>query len=143
MNYWLLKTEPGAYSYDDLVRDGRTVWDGVRNYQARNHLAAMEVGDFALIYHSGAAREVVGVARVVRTAYPDPTTDDPQWVAVEVEPFAALPEAVTLEAIKTAPAFRETPLLRQTRLSVVPLTEAQFRHILALGRAEGLVPSAS
>ena len=139
MSYWLLKTEPGAYSFEDLVRDGRTGWDGVRNYQARNNLAAMAVGDFAFIYHSVDAREVVGIALVVRTAYPDPTSDDPRWVAVDIEPVAALPVRVTLEAIKAAPSLREMRLVKHSRLSVVPVAESEFRTILAMGRIEGIV----
>lgn len=132
MNYWLLKTDPETYSFEDLLQEKRTVWDGVRNPQARAYLVAMEVGDVALIYHSGFAREVVGMARVVQRAYPDPK--DPRWVAVDIEAVSALPESVALSAIKTTPSLQEMRLVKQSRLSVVPLTEEEFHTILRLAQ---------
>jgi predicted RNA-binding protein with PUA-like domain len=128
-----VKSEPSAYSWDDLVRDGSTRWDGVRNAQARNHLAGMRAGDAVLYYHSGEARQVVGVARVTRAAYPDPTADDPRWLAVDLAPLKALARPVALAAIKADRALREIPLVRQSRLSVMPLERDAFERILDLG----------
>jgi predicted RNA-binding protein with PUA-like domain len=133
MNYWLLKTEPETFSYDDLLREGQSHWDGVRNYAARNHLQAMSVGDRALIYYSGKDRAVVGVATVVASAYQDPTTDDNRWVAVGISPDQLLPRHVTLDEIKTDPALSEMVLLRISRLSVQPVSAAEFAHIIQLG----------
>ena len=133
MNYWLLKTEPETFSYDDLLRDGQSHWDGVRNYAARNHLKAMAVGDEALIYYSGKDRAVVGVARIAAAAYQDPTTDDERWVAVGVQPRYLLRQAVDLDQIKADPQLAEMVLLRISRLSVQPVTPAEFEHILHLG----------
>ena len=132
--FWLVKSEPGTYAWSDLVRDGRTVWDGVRNPLARNHLAAMQKGDLVLYYHSGEGKEVVGVARVAREAYPDPTTDDARWVAVELAPVKPLAEPVALAAIKAEPTLRDVALVRQGRLSVMPLPRPAFERILALGK---------
>ena len=132
--HWLMKSEPFKYSWDDPVRDGRTFWDGVRNYEARNNLAAMRKGDLALYYHSNEGKEVVGVVEVVKESYPDPTTDDERWVVVEIEPRVAFREPVTLGTIKADPKLSEIQLIRRGRLSVVPLTAAEFKHILALGK---------
>ena len=134
--YWLVKSEPGAYSWDDLVSEGRTAWDGVRNAQARNNLAHMREGDLVLFYHSVRERRVVGIARVVRESYPDPTSEDPRWVAVDVEPLKPLAEPVGLDAMRADPAFRDAPLLRQSRLSVTRFEKAQFERVLALGRTQ-------
>lgn len=131
---WLVKTEPFKYSWDDLVADGSTIWDGVRNAQARNFLAAMRKGDRVLVYHSNEGKQVVGVARVSREAHPDPTTEDPRWVVVDLVPVKSLAEPVTLARIKQDPALQEIPLVRQSRLSVMPLERAAFERILALGR---------
>ncbi len=131
--YWLVKSEPSAYSWDDLVREGRDLWDGVRNHQARNNLDAMKRGDLVLFYHSVDAREVVGVARVARESYPDPTTEDPRWVAVDIEPVQPLNEPVTLAQIKQDSTLRDMALVRQSRLSVVPLRRLEFQQILKLG----------
>jgi predicted RNA-binding protein with PUA-like domain len=131
--YWLVKSEPGAYSWDDLVREGEDLWDGVRNHQARNNLAAMKRGDLVLFYHSVDAREVVGIARVTREGYPDPTTEDPRWVAVDVEPVRPLNKPVTLAQIKGDPALKDVALVRQSRLSVVPLARPEFQRVLKLG----------
>lgn len=134
--YWLMKSEPFKYSWDDLVKDGQTYWDGVRNYEARNHLAAMKKGDLALYYHSNEGKEVVGIAEIVGEAYPDPTADDPQWVVVDVAPVRAFEEPVTLATIKADPELPEIQLVKRGRLSVVPLTAAEFRHVAKLGRAK-------
>ena len=135
-SYWLMKSEPFKYSWDDLVRDGRTYWDGVRNYEARNNLAAMRSGDLALYYHSNEGKEIVGVAEVVREAYPDPTSEDPRWVVVDVVPVVPFSEPVTLAMIKSDPALPEIALVRRGRLSVVPLTAPEFRHVAKLGRTK-------
>ncbi len=132
--YWLVKSEPGAYSWDDLVRAGEDLWDGVRNYQARNNLDAMQRGDLVLFYHSVDAREVVGIARVTREGYPDPTTDDPRWIAVDVAPVKPLEVPVGLSQIKSDPALADVALVRQSRLSVVPLGRPEFTRILKLGK---------
>lgn len=132
--YWLLKSEPNAYSWEQLVADGSTTWDGVRNYQSRNNLGEMKQGDLALFYHSNEGKDVVGVARIVREAYPDPTSDDDRWIAVDVEPVAPLAKPVTLQQIKADPKLSEIGLVRQGRLSVVPLRSAEFQRILALGK---------
>ncbi len=131
--YWLVKSEPSAYSWDDLVREGEDLWDGVRNHQARNNLNSMKLGDLILFYHSVDAREVVGIARVTREGYPDPTTDDPRWVAVDLEPVRPLNKPVTLAQIKNDAALEDVALIRQSRLSVVPLRRPEFQHILKLG----------
>jgi len=133
MKYWLVKSEPSAYSWADLVRDRSTCWDGVRNHQARNNLQAMRVGDEVLFYHSVSDKRVVGVARVSREAYPDPTTDDPRWVAVDLKPARALTRAVSLECMREQPKLSEIALLRQSRLSVVPLSATEFKTIVKLG----------
>lgn len=132
MNYWLVKSEPETYSWDKFVQMGGDHWDGVRNYQARNHLKAMQVGDQVLFYHSGDAREVVGIATVVRTHYPDPTTDDPQWVAVRLEPVRALSQTVSLRTIKADERLQQIGLVRQSRLSVMPLEQSAFDIIVGL-----------
>ena len=132
MRYWLAKSEPKKYSWDDLVREGRDHWDGVRNYQARNNLSAMKVGDRVLFYHSVSAKEVVGIAEVVREAYQDPTTEDERWVAVDMVPVEAMARPVTLAEIKTEAQLADIALVRQSRLSVVPLRTAEYRRILAM-----------
>jgi predicted RNA-binding protein with PUA-like domain len=133
MKYWLAKSEPSKYSWDDLVADGSTYWDGVRNYQARNNLAAMQVGDEVLFYHSVDQKAVVGIAHVTRAAYPDPTSDDERWVVVDLAPVRALTEPVTLQAIKARSDLAGIGLLRQSRLSVVPLSAKEFKTIVKLG----------
>lgn len=131
--YWLVKQEPDDYAWDDFVRDGRTAWTGVRNYAARNHLRAMRAGDAVYFYHSGDAKAVVGIARVVRAAYPDPTADEDGWVAVDLAPVEPLPRPVTLAQIKADPALKEIALVRQSRLSVMPLRAAEFTRLGKLG----------
>lgn len=130
INHWLVKQEPSAYSWQDFVRDGKTAWTGVRNFQARNHLRAMKKGDAVLFYHSVTGKEIVGAAEVTRTAYPDPTANEGDWSCVDLRPVAAWKHPVSLEKIKTVPALHDIGLLRQSRLSVMPLTATEF---LALG----------
>jgi predicted RNA-binding protein with PUA-like domain len=132
-SYWLVKSEPDKYSWDRLVEDGSTYWDGVRNLQARNNLASMKKGDLVLYYHSNVGKQVVGVARVTRGAYPDPTTRDERWVVVDLAPVKPLARAVTLSEIKDDPSLAKIALVRQSRLSVMPIEEKAFRRILALG----------
>lgn len=132
--HWLVKSEPSKYAWSDLVRDRRTYWDGVRNFAARNHLQAMSQGDLVLYYHSNEGKQVVGIARVARTAYPDPSSDDERWVVVDLVPVRALVEPVPLAAIKAQPKLQQIALVRQGRLSVMPLSAADFRHILRLGK---------
>jgi predicted RNA-binding protein with PUA-like domain len=127
-----VKSEPSKYSWQQFVSDGKTRWDGVRNAEARNHLAAMAEGDLAFFYHSNEGKEVVGVARVIRTGYPDPTADDPRWLAVDLAPVVPLVQPVTLAAMKADPELEDFQLLRRSRLSVVPVSPAHFSHILAL-----------
>lgn len=135
-SYWLIKSEPHKYAFFDLVADGSTLWDGVRNAEARNHLQAMQAGDLALFYHSNEGKCVVGVARVSRAAYPDPTTDDPRWVAVDVEPVCPVVSPVTLAALKADPRLEGLALIRRSRLSVVPVSKAHFQHVLQLGKTK-------
>ena len=124
--HWLLKTEPSTYSWDDLVREKTTRWDGVSNPVALSHLAAMQRGDDVLIYHTGKEKAVVGLARVSRSAYPDPNAKDPNQPVVDIEAVRPLSRAVPLAEIKADPLFVQSPLVRQGRLSVVPLTDEQF-----------------
>jgi len=131
--YWLVKSEPEAYSWDDLVRDGRADWTGVRNYQARNHLKAMRPGDRVFFYASVTTKAVLGVAEVTRAFFPDTTADEEGWVAVEIKPVRPLPRPVTLDQIKAEPALKDTALLRQSRLSVMPLTATEFKTLSTLG----------
>ena len=133
MKHWLLKSEPEAYSYDKLVREKTGRWDGVRNYTARNNLRAMAVGDLALFYHSVQEKAVVGICKVSKTAYPDPTADSGDWSCVEVKPVKKLPVPVTLEQIKNEPKLAQIEMLRLNRLSVVPLTPEEYARILEMG----------
>lgn len=131
-NYWLTKQEPDSYSYDTLVEEQTTAWTGVRNFQARNHLRAMKKGDLVLFYHSGDAKEVVGIARIVREAYPDPTATEGDWVAVDMAAVKPVKKPVALADIKQDAVLREMPLVRQSRLSVSPVAADQFRRLLEL-----------
>ena len=133
MAYWLMKSEPGSYSWDDLVRDGATEWDGVRNPAARLHLKAMKAGDEALFYHSGDERAAVGIMRIARAGQPDPK--DPNWVSVAVEPVRPLAAPVTLKAIKAEPKLAKIELIRQSRLSVSPVRDAEWRTLLKMAKA--------
>ena len=132
--HWLVKSEPAKYSWDDFVKDGSTYWDGVRNAQARNNLLEMKVGDRVLYYHSNEGKEVVGVAKVMKTAYPDPTTDDERWVVVDLAPVKPLKQPVTMVEIKADPKLQKIPLVTQSRLSVMPLDKPAFDRILSLGK---------
>lgn len=134
-SYWMVKSEPSSYSFDQLVKDGQTAWTGVRNYQARNNLAAMKRGDEVLVYHSVVGKEVVGLAKVVRVAYPDPTAEEGSWQAVDLAPVRVLQRPVTLAEIKADESLREIALLRQSRISVVPIRPAEFARILKLSAA--------
>jgi predicted RNA-binding protein with PUA-like domain len=131
-----MKTEPETFSWADLVRDGHAMWDGVRNFQARNNMKAMKVGDLALIYHSVSDKEVAGVAEIVGEHRPDPTTRDNRWVVVDLKPVAPLQQPVGLATVKADPALADMILARNSRLSVQPVTAAEFRRILALGKTK-------
>ena len=131
--YWMAKSEPSAYSWTQFVKDGRAAWTGVRNYQARINLRAMRVGDAVLFYHSVVGKEVVGIAKVTATAYRDPTATEGEWDCVDLAPFQPLQRPVTLAEIKTVPALAKIALLRQSRLSVLPLSHAEFDEIVRMG----------
>lgn len=133
MNYWLVKSEPEAYGWAAFVKDKRTAWTGVRNFQARNNLRAMKWGDLVLFYHSVSDKQIVGVARVEKEAYPDATAEEGDWSCVNLVPLKPLKVPVTLEQIKIDKILGEMPLVKQSRLSVTPLTEAQFKRVLLLG----------
>ena len=130
---WLMKSEPGSYGWDDLVREGGTLWDGVRNPAARLHIRAMRPGDEALFYHSGAEKAAVGLMRIA--ALPEPDPKDPAWAAIRVEPLRLLPRPVTLKAIKADPRLAALEMLRQSRLSVCPVREEEWAALLELGGA--------
>ncbi len=130
--YWLVKQEPAAYSWSNLLEDGRTAWTGVRNFQARNHLRAMKRGDLVLFYHSVTEKQVVGLARVDKEAYPDPTAKEGEWSCVDLVPAKTLKKPVSLETIKADKVLATMPLVRQSRLSVTPLTQQQFDRLLRL-----------
>lgn len=132
MNYWLMKSEPDAFSWDDLVRQGKAEWDGVRNHQAQRHMKAMKLGDRALFYHSNVGLEVVGIMEIVAEAAPDSTDDSGKWIAVHVAPVEPVAKPVRLKAMKAEPALADMAMIRQSRLSVSPLTEAEYRHIMAM-----------
>jgi predicted RNA-binding protein with PUA-like domain len=136
MNYWLVKSEPEAYAWSQLVKDGVTAWTGVRNFAARNHLRAMKSGDAVFFYHSGEAKSVVGLAQVVKEAYPDPTATEGDWSCVDLAPARALAKPVTLAAIKSDKILKEMVLARQSRLSVSPVKETEFKQLLKLGEKE-------
>lgn len=133
MNYWLVKSEPEEYSYQDLEVKGRTVWEGVRNYAARNHLRGMKEGDLVLFYHSVKDKEVVGISKVIKEYYPDPTAEKGDWSVVELAPVKKLNKPVDLQTIKATPELQEMPLVRIGRLSVMPVSQAEFEKILSLG----------
>jgi predicted RNA-binding protein with PUA-like domain len=135
MKYWLVKSEPSTYSWKKFLKEGITFWDGVRNYAARNFLRDMKLGDQVLFYHSNEGKEVVGIAQVVKESYQDPGTTDPQWVAVDLSPKHTLKKPVTLETIKTVPELANIYLVRQGRLSVMPLMKEEFDKIVELSEA--------
>ena len=136
MQYWLVKQEPEAYSWATLVRDGRTAWTGVRNFQARNNLRAMKRGDFVLFYHSVSDKQVVGVAKVTKEAYPDPTSPEGEWSCVDLVPEKPLEKPVALDVIRADQQLKEMKLVKQSRLSVTPVTQAQFERVLKLGETK-------
>jgi predicted RNA-binding protein with PUA-like domain len=132
MNHWLVKSEPFKYSWEKFNKDGHTFWDGVRNYQARNNLREMKEGDLVLWYHSNEGKNIVGIAKVVKEFYQDPTTSDPNWVVVDLAPVQTLDKPVTLEQIKAEPSLKDIGLVRQGRLSVVGLKATEFDKILEM-----------
>ncbi len=134
LQYWIVKQEPTAYAWEQFVREGRTAWTGVRNFQARNNLSSMQVNDRVLYYHSVVGKEIVGCARVVKTAYPDPTAEEGGWVCVDLAPVEALSVPVKLETLKAHPKLRDIALIRQSRLSVIPISEGEYEMILGLSR---------
>ncbi len=136
MQYWLVKSEPSVYSWDQFVEEGSTFWNGVRNYAARNHLKAMKKGDIVLYYHSNAGLEVVGLAKVSKEFYQDPTTEEDAWVVVDLKPFKKLKKAVPLTIIKKEPKLKNIPLVRIPRLSVMPVTTEEFNLIITLSETK-------
>lgn len=136
MNCWLVKQEPEAYSWQNFLKDGKTAWTGVRNFQARNNLRAMKRGDLVFYYHSVTDKQVVGLARVEKEAYPDATAEEGDWSCVDLVPVKTLKKPVSLEEIKTDKLLKDIPLVKQSRLSVTPLKEAQFKHLLQLSETK-------
>lgn len=134
MKYWLVKSEPDVYSWDTFLKDKKTFWDGVRNYEARNNLREMAKGDEVLYYHSGKEKQVVGVAVVAKTSYQDPSTDDDRWVAVDLKPAKPLTNPVTLAAVKATPSLAEMGLVKKGRISVIPVTKKDFDTIVKMGK---------
>lgn len=133
MNYWLVKSEPFKYSFNQLLKDKSAVWDGVRNFAARNNLRSMKKGDLVLFYHSNEGKEIVGIAKVIKESYQDPTTEDPNWVVVELAPYKKLKKSVTLEVIKKNKKLSNMWLIKQGRLSVAPVKPEEFDVIMELG----------
>ncbi|MDG6094562.1 EVE domain-containing protein [Acetobacter sp. AN02] len=132
-SYWLVKSEPDAFSWDEQVARKVEPWTGVRNHQAKNNLAAMKNGDLAFFYHSNVGREIVGIVEIVREAYPDPTAEDGKWVCVDVRAVGPVPKPVTLAQMKADPELSSLALIRQSRLSVVPVSSGEWNHICSLG----------
>ncbi|MCP5463866.1 MAG: EVE domain-containing protein [Deltaproteobacteria bacterium] len=132
MNYWLVKSEPFKYSYDDLVRDKKTFWDGVRNYQARNNLRAMKKGDQVFFYHSNEGKEIIGICEVAKEAYPDPTAKEGDWSVVDVKAKKKFKTPVTLKQIKDEPKLADVALIKQSRLSVMPIEKKHYDLILRM-----------
>ena len=133
-SFWIVKQEPSKYSWEQFEKDGSTYWDGVRNYQARNNLIAMNKGDLILFYHSVIGKEIVGIAKVTRESYPDPTTDDDRWVVIDLKPIKPFKVPVSLAKIKTHKELTEIALIKQSRLSVMPVTKKEFQILLKLGK---------
>ena len=133
-SFWIVKQEPSKYSWEQFEKDGSTYWDGVRNYQARNNLIAMNNGDLILFYHSVIGKEIVGIAKVTRESYPDPTTDDDRWVVIDLKPIKPFKVPVSLAKIKTHKELTEIALIKQSRLSVMPVTKKEFQILLKLGK---------
>ena len=136
MNFWLVKQEPSKYSWVEFVKDKETYWDGVRNYQARNNLKKMKMGDLVMFYYSVVGKEIIGIAKVSKEFYPDPTIDDPRWVVVNLRPYKAMIVPVTLNAMKTQSELSDIALIKQSRLSVMPLTKKEFKTILKMGQTK-------
>ncbi len=136
MSYWLVKSEPSTYSWDQLVKDKITIWDGVRNYAARNNLKAMKKGEEVLYYHSNEGMEIVGVAQISKEFFQDPTTEDTNWVSVELKPLKKLKNTVGLQIIKTNNKLSEMALVKNSRLSVQPVTENEWKQIMQLSEAK-------
>lgn len=136
MNYWLVKQEPEAYSWSNFVKDGRTAWTGVRNFQARNNLRAMKKGDLVFFYHSVSEKQIVGLARVEKEAYPDATAEEGDWSCVDLAPVKPLKKPVTLEQIKADKLLKQIPLVKQSRLSVTPLSQPEFEQLLKLAETK-------
>ena len=134
MQYWLMKSEPSVYSWDQFVSEKKTSWNGVRNYQAANNMKAMKKGDLAFFYHSNEGKDIVGVMEIVKEAYPDPTDETGKFVMVDVKPVKPLKESVTLAAIKATPSLKDMALLRLSRLSVGPVTAKEWAIISKLGK---------
>jgi len=132
MNYWLVKSEPFKYPFDQLLKDKNTFWDGVRNYQARNNLREMKKGDYVLFYHSNEGKEIVGLAKVAKSHYQDPTTDDPNWLVVDLAPVKKFKKTITLETLKSHRLLSGMALVKQSRLSVTPVKVEEFDAIIAL-----------
>jgi len=132
MNYWLVKSEPFKYSWDDFVKEGKSIWDGVRNYQARNNMKEMKKGDWVFFYHSNEGMEVIGLAEVKREFFQDPTTEDPRWVVVEIVPIKKFNNTVTLKMMKSDDRLSNLALIKQSRLSVTPVGKQEFDIILSL-----------
>ena len=135
-SFWIIKQEPSQYNWKQFEKDRETYWDGVRNYQARNNLKNMKKGDNLLFYHSVVGKEIVGIAEVTREAYPDPTTDDERWVVVDLKPIKPFKVPVTLEEIKTHKELSEIALIKQARLSVMPITKKEFQILLKMGKTK-------
>ena len=136
MNYWLIKSEPFKYSWDQFVKEGQTFWDGVRNYQARNNLKAMQKGDLLFWYHSNEGMEIVGIAKIVKEYYQDPTTEDPNWVVVDVMPVKKLKKPVSLTQVKATASLSQMALVRLGRLSVQPVTEDEWNIVMDMAETE-------
>jgi predicted RNA-binding protein with PUA-like domain len=136
MNYWLIKSEPSVYSWEQLLKDKKTCWEGVRNYAARNNLRDMKKGDLALYYHSNEGQEIVGIAKIVKEHYQDPGTNDPAWLAVDIAPNKSLKTAVSLKDLKADPFFKNMDLIRLGRLSVGKVSPAEFEKICVLGNTK-------
>lgn len=134
MRYWLVKQEPETYPWSQLVSEKKTLWDGVRNYQARNFMREMSKGDLVLFYHSGKAKEVVGLAKVTKSAYPDPTATEGDWVAFDIQAMKSLKQTVSLKQIKADPKLQDLHLVRNSRLSVMPVGAKEFKHLLDLSK---------
>ena len=136
MNYWLVKSEPYEYSYDDLIKEKKTMWDGIRNYAARNHMRAMKKGDLVFFYHSREGLEIVGICKVVKEYYPDPTAEKGDWSVVDVKPVKRMKQPVSLKAIKANDKLKDMALVRISRLSVSPVSEKEFKEILKMGETK-------